>query len=129
MTSLFTGYFDKTYSQEDLYTGLTTTPGFFLENFQNCVTVIILQSYGAPPCLSISVPLTYQYYTWVTYSDITLSKRLGQITYDYVYFENEYVNDQIPKKMTILGKDGIYSDVKSVIMDFSASPMVKTIFE
>jgi hypothetical protein len=31
--------------------------------------------------------------------------------------------------MTILGKDGIYSDVKSVIMDFSASPMVKTIFE
>ena len=79
-----------------------------------------------PPVItSLDNALFYEVYTWITYNDSSLTKKLGEITYNSLYPDSGSGTISQPsiQTMTVLGANGIYSGVTSVIMDFTAPPI------
>ena len=87
---------------------------------------VATESQRIPPVItSPNNSLFYEVYTWITYNDSSLTIKLGEITYNSLYPDSGSGTTSEPsiQTMTVLGADGIYTGVKSVVMDFTAPPI------
>ena len=119
-STLLTGYYNKKNVIENPNNNIATTVAW-LEQYPNNTTIIAIQSYRIPASITVAF---YEVYTWITYNDYNFTVKLGEITYNSFYPDNG--TGISTQTMTVLGADGIYSGVKSVIMDFT-DPSIRII--
>ena len=133
MTTLFTGYYDRTFRQQNPVNGYTTIPGW-LDKYPNALTIVSINSVRELPVITApDNTLFYEEYTWATYSDNTFKIKLGEITYSALYPDSGSGSVSAPsiQPMTVLGADGIYTGINKVIMDFTTPPIrtIKFIYQ
>jgi hypothetical protein len=120
-----TGYYNRNFIKENPDNNISTIPAW-LEQYPNNTTIVAVESYRMPPVITaLDNALFYEVYTWITYNDSSLTKKLGEITYNSLYPDSGSGTISQPsiQTMTVLGADGIYSGVTSVVMDFTAPPI------
>ena len=122
--NIITGYYNRNYFKDQPQNYITIPA--FLSEYPNAITVLTVFSNRLVNTVSLQdVNLYYECYTWVTYTDNTLSVKLGQITYDALYPDSGTGSFTLPsiQNMTVLGASGIYANVNEVIMDFTQPPL------
>jgi len=125
MTILFTGYYDRTFLQENPKNGYVSIPGW-LDKYPNALTLVQINSERLLPVVTApNTLLFYELYTWATYTDNTFTTKVGEITYNCYYPDNGtgIVSAPSIQRMTVLGADGIYDGINKVIMDFTKPPI------
>ena len=123
--TLLTGYYNRIFIQPNPNNSIETVPGY-IEEYPNNTTIVATESQRIPPVItSPNNSLFYEVYTWITYNDSSLTIKLGEITYNSLYPDSGSGTTSEPsiQTMTVLGADGIYTGVKSVVMDFTAPPI------
>ena len=125
MSVLFTGYYNRVFRSENPVNGYVSIPGW-VDKYPNASTLVQIDSQRLLPVVTApTTPLFYELYTWATYSDSTLTTKLGEITYNCYYPDNGTGTTSAPsiQKMTVLGADGIYAGINKVVMDFTTPPI------
>lgn len=125
MSLQFTGYYTRNFIVTNLTNGLSTVPAF-LDKYPNATTLVVIESNRVDPMITApNYPMFYEMYTWSTYSDDTLTTKLGEITYNSFYPDSGSgtITEPSIQTMTVLGADGIYENINQVVMDFTAAPI------
>jgi hypothetical protein len=125
MTTLFTGYYNRVFAQDNPINGYTSIPGW-LDKYPNALTLVQVDSQRLLSVItSPTTPLFYELYTWATYTDNTFTTKLGEITYNCYYPDTGTGVTSAPsiQAMTVLGADGIYAGVNKVVMNFTTPPI------
>ena len=128
--TLLTGYYNRNFIKENLDNNINTIPAW-IEQYPDNTTIVAADSQRIPPVITApNNALFYEVYTWVTYNDSSLTIKLGEITYNCLYPDSGTGTITKPsiQTMTVLGADGIYKGVKSVVMDFTKPPIRKIEF-
>ena len=125
MKTLITGYYNIDINNTNPLSGFVSLPGF-IDKYPNSLTVVTIEQKRIAPVPTAPFnPLFYEFYTWATYNDSTFSIKLGEISYNCLYPDNSFGITSSPsiQKMTVVGADGIYSNINQVIMDFRTPPI------
>jgi hypothetical protein len=133
MTTLFTGYYNTAFIEQNPVNGLLSLPAF-LDKYPNALTILEVSSNRLLPVVTApNTPLFYENFTWATYEDATFKNKLGEMTYDCLYPDtgSGIISAPSIQQMVVLGAQGIYAGVNKIIMDFTTPPIrtIKFIYE
>jgi len=122
--NIYTGYYD-TRNFVDQSNSYTTTP-LFLTEYPNATHILCFNSNRMKNIITIpDKQMLYESYTLSSFTDNTLEKKLGEITFNCFYKDNGIgsISGKSIQTMNVLGSNGIYSNINQVIVDFTTAPI------